>query len=115
MKNVVLTAAAILAGLAFTTSAGAYEPAISTPHASVRYSDLDLGKPAGAETMFNRLKQAATRVCGGKPDSRLIFEQRIFRRCVDNALDDAVAKLDAPLVTALHADQAPRFARRESD
>lgn len=116
MKTVLLTAAALFAGFAFTTGAGAYEPAHSGAQVSVRYDDLNLSNPAGAKALLKRLERAAERLCGHRPDLRFIDRRRIFRQCVEPAVADAVERLDAPLVTALHAGESlPRVAVGDSD
>lgn len=69
---------------------------------SVAYSDLDLTTSAGAERFLQRLRHAAVRVCGGRPDIRDLEARRVFKDCVDRNMDTAVAQLRAPRVTALH-------------
>lgn len=69
---------------------------------NVAYGDLDLRTSAGAERFLQRLKNAAIRVCGGRPDIRDLREQRAFKDCVDRNMDNAVAQIRAPRVTELH-------------
>lgn len=112
MKRILLTAAASFAAFALTAPASASGARPDPQEVSVHYGDLDLAKPAGAEAMLNRLERAAERACGGEPDLRALYAQRLFNRCVDDALNQAVARLDAPLVTSLHADRGgQRLAR----
>jgi len=69
---------------------------------NVAYGDLDLTTSAGAERFLERLRSAATRVCGGRPDIRDFEARRAFKVCYDRSMDSAVAQLRAPRVTALH-------------
>jgi UrcA family protein len=69
---------------------------------SVAYGDLDLNTSAGAQRFLDRLRQAAVRVCGGRPDIRDFEARRAFKACVDRSMDRAVAEIRAPRVTQLH-------------
>lgn len=68
----------------------------------VPYDDLDLSTEEGARLFLSRLRQAATRACGGRPDAREIKEMQRFRRCVADEMDRVVALLNKPMVTAVH-------------
>lgn len=114
MKATLIVTALMTAGLALAPAQAANH-AQPVTQITVRHADLDLANPAGAGAMLRRLEAAANQACGGRPDLRLIYAQRFFHRCVETALDDAVAQLDAPLVTALHVGEPPRFAGRQSD
>jgi UrcA family protein len=73
---------------------------------SVAYGDLDLSTSTGAERFIARLKNAAVRVCGGRPDIRDLAARRPFQECVERSMDSAVAQIRAPRVTALHRRSA---------
>lgn len=95
--------------VAVLMAAGAYpaegqEPfAPRTTHVTVRVpiGDLDLSQEAGADTLLRRASMAAKRACGGPPRVSvfLTLETRAFRECRANAMSQAVAQLDSPLVT----------------
>lgn len=74
---------------------------VQTRAEAVSYADLDLGHEAGARALLMRIKSAAKRVCGSEPDPRVV--DRSYSRCVDSALDRAVAEVNRPAVNALHA------------
>lgn len=93
VATMVLTASAVAAP-AMAQSAG--EPIGIT----VRYSDLDLGHAAGAAVLMRRLRTAAELACGGAPDLRELGQMAAFERCRDDAVNQAVAKVNAPLLTA---------------
>jgi UrcA family protein len=72
-----------------------------TPAIQVSYAGLDLSSPAGAETLYRRLKGAAERVCGSV-DVRQLSHSARWSACYDKALADAVVKLNVVQVTALY-------------
>lgn len=114
MKTPLIVTALLTAGMAFTEAQAANQTQPVT-QITVRYDDLDLSKPAGAEAMLIRLKRAAERACGYAPDARAAVRWR-YNRCFDAALADAVEQLDAPLVSALHTDRHDRrIARNTSE
>jgi UrcA family protein len=96
--------AALLAlGSADAATAKAYSGE-ETHSQKVRVSDLDLSTEAGAAQLISRIHRAAERVCGmnsGGHDFALM-SSRSYRTCVREAAADAVAKVNSPVVTALH-------------
>lgn len=68
----------------------------------VKYADLDLSTPTGAEALYARLKVASWRVCrdtvsnGGLPG---MIERS---NCVTETLNLAVQDVNRPTLTALH-------------
>ena len=56
---------------------------------AVNYSDLNLGSPAGAMTLYRRLKVASRVVC--RPlETRTLSLWRSYSNCIENALGNAV-------------------------
>jgi UrcA family protein len=77
---------------------------------TVNYADLDLSKPAGVGALYRRLEKAAKTVCGPYAD-RDPRRKAVWRDCYDQAVANAVANIDRPMLTALHsAKKAPRTA-----
>jgi UrcA family protein len=72
---------------------------------AVSYADLDLSKPAGAQTLYKRIKAAARNVCGPVDQYTFQTPSKVFRECVDKAVADAVAQVDRPSLTALHREE----------
>ena len=107
-SNKRLARAGVAAALALSTCLIANFAAAATPTKSVTvsFADLDLSKPAGAQTLYKRIKGAARRVCGPKD----YFTQKSWRQCYDGAIADAVSQIDRPSLTALHKE-ANRGAR----
>ena len=65
------------------------------PSKIVRFTDLDITKPAGAKVLYGRIR-AAAHSAGGDPILR-----PAVHACIDKAIDEAVRKVDAPALTAL--------------
>ena len=77
---------------------------------AVSFADLDLSKPAGAQTLYKRIKAAARVVCG-PVDHYSYMTPKAFRECFETAIADAVAQVDRPSLTALHRVETSRTAR----
>jgi len=73
----------------------------------VAYGDLDLSAPAGAQTLYVRLRSAARTVCAPR-DTRVAELRRDWSQCVDDALDNAVAATGIERVVAIHRDATGR-------
>jgi UrcA family protein len=90
-----LACAFILSALTFTAATAA-ESAEPVKSETVRFGDLNLASPAGAETLQQRLKAAAYRVCdenlGVKSD---VFAKRRARTCQILAVQRAQATVTA--------------------
>jgi UrcA family protein len=65
---------------------------ISVREAVVRYSDLDVTKPAGAAALQKRIRAAAWRVCDDST-TRELWRAMENRRCSRDAEQDAIAQL----------------------
>ena len=70
----------------------------------VRFADLDLTRPAGAQQLYRRIERAAHEV-GAASGSR-----GYDRSCADAAIGRAVAEVGAPLLTAHQQTLAHREA-----
>ena len=99
-------AAAIAATLVASGPAAAGPIVIPMPgnpkmvQTTVKLGDLDLGRPAGAQTAVGRIRRAAQAVCG--EDLRQSYPlalSRGWKKCAKNSMQDAVARVDHPLVT----------------
>jgi len=67
----------------------------------VAYGDLDLSKPAGAATLFSRIKVAARVVCDSD-ENRPISMTRVSERCERDAIAGAVTSVNAPTLNAYY-------------
>lgn len=76
---------------------------------TVRYSRAELGSPEGAQHLYRRLKNAARQACGDV-DGRELKLHVFAVKCYERAIDDAVAKVNEPGLTALHRSRSQRTA-----
>ena len=65
----------------------------------VKFGDLDLRQPAGAETLTGRIRAAAERVCEPSPRHLASFKDvDDYRSCLNGAMNGAVMEVGAPMV-----------------
>jgi UrcA family protein len=125
MKTLLLASGAGLLAILAAAPAAADSPRpFVVEHVEVRHGDLDLASETGAGAMLDRLTEAASAACGGRPrpgfsDPLGPSKQRAWRLCKVAAVDSATLRLDAERVRALWVgdDEAIRFgeeARRTS-
>lgn len=67
---------------------------------TVSFRDLNLSTIEGATTLYQRIKKAASKVCE-QPDSYL-NDLGAWAHCYRGAIDDAVANVNSPLLSAVH-------------
>ncbi|MBS0377989.1 MAG: UrcA family protein [Proteobacteria bacterium] len=67
---------------------------------TVSYRDLDLTTPSGAHTLYDRIRTAARTVCGYRGTQ--LTDQAFWDSCYRGAITEAVAKVNNPLLTAVH-------------
>lgn len=103
-KSAIALAITICVGLPSGTSALAGQAARGEMRVVVSYGDLDTSRPAGARVLINRLRVAASQVCGGEPYIRDLTSRARYRTCTRQAMDVAVASIGAPLVVALYGE-----------
>jgi UrcA family protein len=102
LTTVLLCTAAFMA-----TGATAAAQAPDSIHLS--YVTADLTGPEGAETLYLHIQRAARMVCHA-PDIRDLRALTQYQRCYDRAVDDAVGKVGASALTALHRSKTQRNA-----
>jgi UrcA family protein len=61
----------------------------------VRYSDLDISKMKGAKTLYLRIRYAAETLC----ENAATWGKKEGQACVHKAVDDAVARVNSPLLS----------------
>ena len=105
MKALQLILPVLLTAAAFAPLAQASSPMWDIPQVEVSYGDLNLANPVGAEIMLRRLQSAAIQVCGGRAANREIRWRLDYQSCVRLAIETAVRKINAPLLTALNEDR----------
>jgi UrcA family protein len=92
-----------LGGSALGGTALAQEPtAAATTNDSVTYpvgfSDLNVATIKGAKTLYLRIRYAAETLC----ENAATWGKKEGQACVRQAVDDAVARVDLPLLTQYH-------------
>jgi UrcA family protein len=70
-------------------------PAAATVTYPVGYSDLDISTTNGAKTLYLRIRYAAETLC----ESAATWGKKEGDACVQKAVNDAVTRVDAPLLT----------------
>jgi len=99
-KTISIFAALSLATLAAPAYAFEHSTSIASQEV-VGYSDLNIESAPGATALLNRIKRAARRVCGPRPDVRDLQDTQFFESCIAGATTQAVAAVGNPLVTHL--------------
>ena len=104
-KRGTLTGLAVLGMAALTTGAVA-APDVQDS-VNVSYVPAALVQPEAAQALYLRIQRAARSVCH-EPDIRDLETTRLYRSCFAKAVDNAVAKVDATALTALHRSKTQR-------
>ncbi len=94
-------------GLVLATLPAEATDEIVTQSTVVRFADLDLNKIEGARELYSRIEKAARKVCNRAEFPRA-GQWSSFRECYDKAVDEAVAKVNRPMLAALHHDATSR-------
>ena len=68
----------------------------------VQYADLDLSRSPGAVTLYKRIRSAAREVCEPIVVSTSFESVTRTRQCMTQAIEHAVADVNAPALTSYH-------------
>jgi UrcA family protein len=98
-----LLALACVLGVVGTRPSMAAQPRVAS--VTVSFRDLDIGSAAGAHALYRRIQGAARQVCG--PKGADLIEQGYWNSCYRKAIDDAVTKVNSPLLTSIHTHRPP--------
>jgi UrcA family protein len=90
-----------IAGSTFAASPQ-LDPATGVLSVSVSRAGLDLTRADNARTMLIKLRRAASALCGEAPRPVELQRADDYRACMQATLDNAVNRLDAPVVAALY-------------
>ncbi len=108
--NSTIILAAIAAVLSCNAHATSSKSESKTVQVTVAYGDLNLDNLTDARVFFARLEKAAKRACGPKPFMQSRYDvipeglKQTYKECRTRAVGDAVARLDAPLVSRAYAE-----------
>ena len=97
-----------LAASGAMSSARAYEQAPMSK--LVRFGDLDITKPAGAQVLYRRIQAAAQQVCAAPMQTLETVQEE--RACIRAAVDGAVRQVNSEQLTALRFGRPLLMARK---
>jgi UrcA family protein len=95
-------ATACLAAASTVVQAADKSPDSEPVKKTVTYGDLNLANPQGVEQLYRRIVGAARQVCDDL-DGRSLLEKEQFSICIKQSIARAVAAVDQPALTGLHA------------
>jgi UrcA family protein len=101
VKVIATTVLAIVMSAAASHAIAEPGPASAIPSITVRFGDLNTASPEGIRALYARIRFAADQVC----TKELLWYPTILRAqktCYRAALDNVVARLNLPGLTALH-------------
>jgi len=107
LRNSLLATLVVFAAYAPTSSAIVKQQSVrqafatDAPAVIVNFSDLDIARGSGVETLYQRLRTAAKTVCGEK-DTRNLTVMQEWRACYKEALDGALQKVNNASLDKLH-------------
>lgn len=116
MKSTFASRFALIGTTAMALGLGAGHTYAATPDDKapthvVRYGDLDLSQPSGAQRLYERIQIAARIVCDN-PMLPALSEVPAFQACVKKAVNQAVEQVDSERVTQIHEAATQREANR---
>jgi UrcA family protein len=97
---------ALLCTATFITT-GASAATLAMKSVDVSYVAADLTRPADAQKLYARIQRAARVVCS-EPDIRDLPIRAAYLQCYNQAVDNAVAQVNASALTALHRSKTQR-------
>lgn len=100
--------------IAATAIAVHAQPADPAPQVVVKYADLNINTPSGAQALVERLDRASRVACGGLTLDRFdLVRIEQFNSCRSEAMTHAVASINNPMVyAASHIPQSGALAQR---
>lgn len=84
---------------------------IKTGGIAVSFNDLNLNSDSGLDSLYQRVKAAANRVCGVENIKVSLHIVRIQRSCVSSSIDKAIGQIGDARLTALHRSRLPEARR----
>jgi UrcA family protein len=92
----------------FSTATQADESAGTTNAESsikIKFSDLDFSQPEAAAVLYGRIEMGARLVCEDSASPWDARRSTTFQRCYTAVIEDAVARVNQPRLTALHREK----------
>ena len=103
-----VTVAAIACTVAARAAVSAVPVDDTTKQVTVKFADLDVSTPAGAQALYGRIKRAARTVCEDLDDDLEPEHIRLYHECYDEAVGNAVTQANRPMLTSLYESTAAR-------
>jgi UrcA family protein len=105
-RNALLSFAVLVSGAAFAQEPSA-DVTVTAPSITINYSDLNLATPHAVEVLYRRVAVAAKEVCA-YGETRELARQVAADRCVTQAMNNAIQKIDVPQLNALYRAKSNR-------
>lgn len=80
------------------------------PVINVKYDPVAAATPAGAAALYKRIEGAAAKVCE-RYESRELARHAVWQKCYAQTIASAVASVQQPALTALHASRTATSTR----
>jgi UrcA family protein len=109
MKAMIATIA-VTAGLLLSATAAQAADDVEVTNIQVQFADLNVDTSHGAHELYRRLNGAADIACGDQAELVDISEMRNIEACRQKAIEDAVAHINRPRLTALYDKHFPKEA-----
>lgn len=103
-RRYIVMLTAIVAQLAAGYASADADRMDDVPKIVVSLAGLSLANPKGVDLAYERIRSAAKIVCH-VDQSRELAQAARARACFKTAVADAVAKVDRPMLSALHASR----------
>jgi len=81
------------------------EPSTGESSIKIEFSDLDLSQPEAAAVLYKRIEMSARLVCKDSSSPWDAGRSTTFQRCYAAGIEDAVARVNQPRLTALHREK----------
>jgi UrcA family protein len=107
IKRILISA--LIAGLVCAGEAALFAAATSAAElqesVTVRFSDLNLDRPADVARLYHRIRVTAQGICGERDLVLSSWPNPAWERCVNDAVTQAVSRVDRPALSAYHQRQ----------
>ena len=81
---------------------------------TVHYADVDLTRPAGVARLYQRISAAAEQVCAPRLLTGSHLPQPSYLRCFNDAVAQAVARVDRPALSVYHQQHVGPAQQRDA-
>jgi UrcA family protein len=93
------------------SAAQASDSGDSATQKTVGYGDLNLTDSKGVQVLYWRLTSAAKTVCD-MPDQRELARAAAAKRCMEQAMEQAITAVNNPLLTSLYLEKTAPTEKR---